>query len=195
MSAVSFGNGRVCGFMRVYMSVSCSCDQLSMCRFLWSSECVYLSKCGWVLVTKRQEVGVFKGDVPLPKVFPFLSFMLMASDAPSGICEEREEERRGGGGQRAQGQRWARVHQNSIIKHALKGSVVLRGVNECVLRASRVVLVCWSLAGLIKVNSRWNGLNSLASEPRLLVQAAAHCSHSSVPTAQHKPNRALNKYR
>lgn len=43
-------------------------------------------------MTKRQGVGVFEGDVPLPRVFSFLSFMLMASDAPSGICEGREEE-------------------------------------------------------------------------------------------------------
>lgn len=55
--------------------------------------------------------------------------------------------------------------------------------------------VCRSLAGLIKVNPRWNGLNSLASEPRLLVYAAARCFHSSVPVAQQKLNRALNKYR
>lgn len=44
-------------------------------------------------VTKRQGAGcVFEGDVPLPRVFSLLSFMLMASDAPSGICEGREED-------------------------------------------------------------------------------------------------------
>lgn len=49
-------------------------------------------------VTKRQGVGVFEGDVPLPRVLSFLSFMLIARDAPSGICEGRERE--GGRGER-----------------------------------------------------------------------------------------------
>lgn len=53
---------------------------------------MYLPNCGRVCVTKRRGVGVFEGDVPLPRVFSFLSFMLIASDAPSGICEGREEE-------------------------------------------------------------------------------------------------------
>lgn len=35
---------------------------------------------------------MFEGDVPLPRVLSLLSFMLMASDAASGICEGREEE-------------------------------------------------------------------------------------------------------
>lgn len=43
-------------------------------------------------VTERQGVGVFEGDVPLPRVFSFLSFMLIARDAPSGICAGREDE-------------------------------------------------------------------------------------------------------
>lgn len=41
---------------------------------------------------------MFEGDVPLPRVFSRLSVMLMASDAPSGICggerRRRKEERR-----------------------------------------------------------------------------------------------------
>lgn len=41
---------------------------------------------------------MFEGDVPLPRVFSFLSFKLIASDAPSGICEGRGEEGRGEGG-------------------------------------------------------------------------------------------------
>lgn len=45
MSAMSTGEGRVCGFMPAYMSVSCSHDQLCMHCFLWSSECVCLPKC------------------------------------------------------------------------------------------------------------------------------------------------------
>lgn len=57
------------------------------------------------------------------------------------------EKKKGGDerGQGAQGQGLARVHQNSVIRHALKGMVVLRGayVDVCasvlVLRASRVV--------------------------------------------------------
>lgn len=41
---------------------------------------------------KSDRVWVFlEGDVPLPRVFSFLSFKLIASDAPSGICEGREE--------------------------------------------------------------------------------------------------------
>lgn len=47
-------------------------------------------------------MGVFEGDVPLPKVFSFLSFKLIASDAPSGSCEgrwKRGEVRKGGGSQ------------------------------------------------------------------------------------------------
>lgn len=44
-------------------------------------------------MTKKQGVGLFEGDVPLPRVFSFLSFKLIASDAPSGICEGRKEER------------------------------------------------------------------------------------------------------
>lgn len=47
----------------------------------------------WVSVSKREEMGVFKGDVPLPRVFSFLSFKLIASDAPSGICVRIEGER------------------------------------------------------------------------------------------------------
>ena len=42
-----------------------------------------------------REWFVFEGDVPLPRVLSLLSFMLMASDAPSGICEGREEEEEG----------------------------------------------------------------------------------------------------
>lgn len=38
---------------------------------------------------------MFAGDVPLPRVFSFLSFKLIANDAPSGICEGGEERRRG----------------------------------------------------------------------------------------------------
>lgn len=44
-------------------------------------------------------MGVFEGDAPLPRVFSFLSFKLIASDAPSGICEgrwKRGEVRKGG---------------------------------------------------------------------------------------------------
>lgn len=42
---------------------------------------------------------MFEGDVPLPRVFSFLSFKLIASDAPSGICAGilgRGKEGRGG---------------------------------------------------------------------------------------------------
>lgn len=47
-------------------------------------------------------MGVFEGDVPLPRVFSFLSFKLIASDAPSGICGGRWKRgaARNGGGQR-----------------------------------------------------------------------------------------------
>lgn len=63
-------------------------------------------------MTKRRGVGVFEGDVPLPRVFSLLSFKLIASDAPSGICEGRrgegregrEGEREDGRGQGARGQ-------------------------------------------------------------------------------------------
>lgn len=37
---------------------------------------------------------MFVGDVPLPMVFSFLSSMLMASDAPSGICEGGRKRRK-----------------------------------------------------------------------------------------------------
>lgn len=43
---------------------------------------------------------MFEDDVPLPRVFSFLSFKLIASDAPSGTCEgrgRRGEVRKGGG--------------------------------------------------------------------------------------------------
>lgn len=33
---------------------------------------------------------MFAGDVPLPRVFSFLSFKLIANDAPSGICKGKE---------------------------------------------------------------------------------------------------------
>lgn len=106
---------------------------------------------------------MFEGDVPLPRVFSFLSFKLIASDAPSGICEgrwKRGEVRKGGGRHErteVTGSGVRRVAQNSIIKHVLRGLVVLRGVYACVcvclcvsvLHSSR--LVCRSLAGLIKV--------------------------------------------
>lgn len=77
-------------------------------------------------------MGVFEGDVPLPRVFSFLSFKLIASDAPSGICEgrwKRGEVRKGGGEERTEvtGSGVRRVAQNSIIKHVLRGLVVLRG--------------------------------------------------------------------
>lgn len=49
-------------------------------------------------MTKQRGMGVFEGDVPLPRVFSFLSFKLIASDAPSGICEGKEEEEEGGSG-------------------------------------------------------------------------------------------------
>lgn len=39
---------------------------------------------------------MFEGDVPLPRVFSLLSFKLIASDAPSGICEGRRGEGREG---------------------------------------------------------------------------------------------------
>lgn len=64
-----------------------SCDGVGGCIYASVGECV----------TKRQLVGVFEGGVPLPRVFSFLSCMLMASDAPSGICEEGEGERKEGG--------------------------------------------------------------------------------------------------
>lgn len=54
-----------------------------------------LLKCVWVSVSKSEEMGVFAGDVPLPRVFSFLSFRLIASDAPSGICDGRWKRGRG----------------------------------------------------------------------------------------------------
>lgn len=74
-------------FMCVYTSISRFCDLLSLCCFLWRSEYMYLSKCVW---QSDRGVAVFEGDVPLPRVFSLLSFILIASDAPSGICEGRE---------------------------------------------------------------------------------------------------------
>lgn len=52
-----------------------------------------LCKRVWVSVSKAEEMGVLEGDVPLPRVFSFLSFKLIASDAPSGICVGIEGER------------------------------------------------------------------------------------------------------
>lgn len=194
--------GCVC-FMHVYMSVSCSRDLLSMCCFLWWSECVYLSKCVW---QSDRGVGVFEGDVPLPRVFSFLSFMLMASDAPSGICEEREEEGKRDGGKTRE-DRGHGVRGESGGTRTASLSKLSRGAWCWEVHVFVYVRVCWScvhlewwqvcgsLTVLIKVDPQWNGLNSLASEPGLLVHAAAHCFHSSVPMAQQKLNRALNKYR
>lgn len=123
-----------------------SCDPVNVC--------VYPSV--WVSVSKWREVGVFEGDVPLPRVFSFLSFKLIASDAPSGICEGRGEEGRGEGGktrgQRAWGQGWVGVHQISIIKHALKGRVVLRGVYTLVS-----VCVCQPCVDLVWSARAWLG--------------------------------------
>lgn len=51
-----------------------------------------------VSVTKGVRGVPLVGGVPLPRVLSLLSFMLMASDAPSGICEGREE-----GGERREG--------------------------------------------------------------------------------------------
>lgn len=47
---------------------------------------------------------VCEGDEPLPRVFSLLSFMLMASEAPSGICGEREA-RGGEGRERREGEK------------------------------------------------------------------------------------------
>lgn len=47
---------------------------------------------------------MFEGDVPLPRVFSLLSFKLIASDAPSGICEGRGEEGRERGREDRRGQ-------------------------------------------------------------------------------------------
>lgn len=94
--------------------------------------------------------GVFEGDVPLPRVFSLLSFMLMASDAPSGICEGREEDGGSEGGrerrdeERTEGM-GVRGELGSTRAASLsmpsRGVLVLRGACVCVLalRASRVV--------------------------------------------------------
>ena len=116
--------GECACFMHVYMSISCSRDLLSVCCFLWGSECMFLYK--WVWQSDRG-VAVFEGDVPLPRVFSFLSFMLIASDAPSGICEGRE-----GGGRRDGGKtredRGHRVRGESGCTRTASLSMPSRGV-------------------------------------------------------------------
>ncbi len=116
-------------------------------------------------MTKRQGVGVFEGDVPLPRVFSFLSFKLIASDAPSGICEGREGERGREGGKpredRGHGVRGEpRCTRTASLSMPSRGVwcqevrmlLCVRGCQSCV--HLEWWQVCRSLAGLIKVNPR-----------------------------------------
>lgn len=102
---------------------------------------------------------MFAGDVPLPRVFSFLSFKLIASDAPSGICVARG--RRGVGRGETREDRGHGVRGELGCTRTASLSMPSRGewcrevdlwVSVCVLHASEWWQVCSSLAKLIKVN-------------------------------------------
>lgn len=190
---------RRCGVSRVFTLV-CHVLVISYCKHvLWWSGWLYLCKCGRVCDKETASGFVWRWRTS-PQGVLFLVLHAHGQRCPLWDLWRGRRWKEGGRkveekGHGVRGERGCtRTASLSTPSRECPAEGVL--VRVC---WSRVHLerwrVCGSLAGLIKVSPRWNGLNSLADEPRLLVHAEAHCFHSSVPMAQLRLNRALNKYR